>query len=133
MAHAGDTYTIPLGDAPRQWGEHRNPTNRRPVEGEGYIPIPKHCAEQFCVYNSNHIPSGMGYNLFIANSTDGFLHGVELLAQGSSRAGDIYAKQFSVRGNLKTLGDWYRQRNVGNNNSVRVTWQSDTEILLEII
>ena len=133
MAHTGDTYTVSLRPSHLNWGEYRNPTNRYIIPGEGYIPIPKNHAVRYGIYNSNHTQNGFGYNLFHASSSDGFLNDVTLLAQGCSTAGNIYAKQFSVQGNLQTIGDWYRNCNASPNDSVRVSWTSPTSILLEII
>lgn len=133
MANRGDAFTVTLKEAHLDWGEHRNPTNREPISGEGYIPIPRKYAVSYSIYNSNHNPIGWGYNLFRANSADGFLRNVTLLAQGSSCAGDIYAKQFSVQGDLQMIGAWYRSQNAQPNNVVRVAWQSPDTIMLEII
>ena len=132
-AQTGDTYTVQLKQSHLNWGEHRNPTNRDIIPGEGYIPIQKKIAVSFGIFNSNHAQSGLGYNLFHASSSDGFLNNVTLLAQGCSTAGDIYAKQFSVHGNLQTIGDWYRNCNASPSNLVRVSWTSPTSIFLEII
>ena len=133
MAKTGDTCTVPLKQAHLNWGEYRNPTNRDIIPGEGYIPIPKNYAVTFGIFNSNYSQNGFGYNLFHASSADGFLRNVTLLAQGSSTAGDVYAKQFSLQGNLQTIGDWYRNCNASLSNSVRVSWTSPTSILLEIV
>lgn len=133
MAQAGDTYTVSLKPPHLAWGEYRNPTNRDIVSGEGYIPIPRNYSIDYKVFNSNHTPSGLGCNLFYASSTDGFLNNVLLLAQGCSTAGDVYAKQFSVQGNLQMIGNWYKSCNATPNNSVRVTWVNPTTISLEII
>lgn len=133
MANRGDSFTVTLKEAHLDWGEHRNPTNREPIPGEGYIPIPRKYAVGYSIYNSNHNPIGWGYNLFKASSVDGFLENVTLLAQGSSYAGDVYAKQFSVQGNLQMIGAWYRSQNAMPGDSVRVAWQGTDTIMLEII
>lgn len=133
MAQAGDNYTVPLKEAHLNWGEHRNPTNREPVPGEGYIPIPRDRAEAFGIYNSNYAQTGPGYNEFRASSSDGCLQNVCLLAQGCSGAGDIYAKQFSVRGDLKAVGRWYANVQASAGNSVRVEFTSSTHIQLTIV
>lgn len=133
MAQTGDTYTVSLRRSHLNWGEYRNPTNRDIIPGESYIPIPKNYAVSFGIFNSNHTQNGFGYNLFHASSADGFLNNVTLLAQGCSAAGDIYAKQFSVQGNLQTVGDWYRNCNASPNDSVKVSWTSPTSVLLETI
>ena len=133
MAQAGDTYTVILKEAHLDWGEYRNPTNREPVSGEGYIPIPKKYAVKYNIFNSNSLKTGLGYNLFYASSVDGYLQNVELLAQGCSEAGDIYAKQFSVKNDLKAIGQWYRSCGATTSNSIKVTWISPNKILLEIL
>lgn len=133
MALAGNTYTEQLHPSHLGWGNHRYTNTRDIIYGEGYIHIPKPYARAFDIFNSNYSTTGLGYNLFHASSIDGFLNDVPLLAQGCSTAGDIYAKQFSVQGNLKIIGAWYASQNATTNNSVRVTWTSPTDILLEII
>ena len=133
MAQAGNTYTVKLKPSHLDWGEYRNPTNREPISGEGYIPIPKRYAVQYNIFNSNSNQIGLGYNLFRASSVDGFLQNVLLLAQGCSEAGDPYAKQFSVDNNLKLIGQWYKNGGATTKNSVRVTWVSSTDIVLEIV
>lgn len=133
MAKAGDSFTVTLMETHLDWGEYRNPTNREPISGEGYIPIPKEMARKYDIFNSNNSHTGFGYNLFTANSSDGFLNNVVLLAQGSSKAGDVYAKQFSVQDNLKLIGQWYTYMGATVGDKVKVTFTSSTEVLLEII
>ena len=133
MAKNGDSFIVSLSNAHLDWGEFRNPTNRDFIEGEGYIQIPRLYAKKFNIYNSNYSKTGLGYNEFYASSEDGLLKNVTLLAQGCKEAGDIYAKQFSVKGNLKVIGSWYQNMNATNNNSVKVTFTSPTNIILELI
>lgn len=133
MANTGDTYTVKLKKTYLDWGEYRRTHSRDVISGEGYIPIPKKYAQKFGVFNSNYMYVGLGYNVFIASSKDGFLNNVELLAQGSSSAGDQYAKQFSAKGNLQIIGQWYASQGATTDNYVKVTWVSPMEIILEII
>lgn len=133
MAQAGDVFIVSLGTAQLEWGTFRQPTNRNIISGEGYIAIPKNYARMYNIYNSNYQQTGLGYNLFYASTVDGFLENVLLLAQGCSSAGDIYAKQFSVQGDLKAIGSWYEHMGADNNSSVRVSFISPTRIMLEII
>lgn len=133
MAQTGNTYTVSLKVPHLNWGEYRTSGSRDIIHGEGYIPIPKKYAMQYNIYNSNHSPKGFGYNLFYASSVDGFLNKVILLAQGCSTAGDIYAKQFSVQGNLQIIGEWYKHCNASPDNSVKVSWTSPISVTLEII
>lgn len=132
MAECGNTYTVSLKPSHLDWGEYRHSTNRDFISGEGYIPIPRKFAVSFKIYNSNYSLNEFGVNLFYASSVDGFLKDVILLAQGSCSAGDIYAKQFSVQGNLRMIGSWYKSQNAGPDNSVKVTWIDKDKILLEI-
>lgn len=133
MAQAGDYFTVSLGDSQLEWGTFRNPTNRNAIEGEGYIAIPKKYAREYGIFNSNNQKTGLGYNLFYASTADGFLENVLLLAQGYSNAGDIYAKQFSVQGNLKAIGSWYEYMQADGGSSVKVLFTSPTNIMLEIV
>lgn len=128
----GDTYTVELKESHLAWGTYRNPTNREIVPGEGYVPIPFIYATKYKVFNSNSPNVGIGYNEFFATSYDGYLKNTILLAQGSKCAGDIYAKQFSVKGDLKVIGAWYRYCNARPGNRVTVTWLSPTNIMLKL-
>lgn len=133
MPKAGDSFTVALTKSQLNWGTYRNPTNRDNVEGEGYIAIPKDYAIAYKIYNSKNTDTGMGFNEFIAISKDGFINKEILLAQGNSKAGDPYAKNFAVKGDLKRLGEWFKHMNVTTLNKVKVTFTSTTEVLLEII
>lgn len=133
MAQRGNEYTVSLKLPHLNWGDYRNETNRDVIHDEGYIPIPRKYAKEFDIFNSNNLDTGLGYNLFYASSLDGFLNNVTLLAQGSQKKEDIYAKQFSVQGNLKMIGRWYQSQNATLEDSVRVRWTSPTEIILEIV
>lgn len=132
MPNAGNTYVIDLKPSHLGWGVYRYTDTRDIIYGEGYIPIPRSYAHEYSIYNSNHNPQGLGTNLFTASSTDGFLKNVTLLAQGCSTAGDEYAKQFSVRGDLQVIGRWYASQGATTDNKVRVTWTSPSNIELEI-
>ena len=103
------------------------------IEGEGYIAIPKSYAVRYNIFNSNNQQTGLGYNEFIASTADGFIQNEVLLAQGSNTAGDPYAKNFAVKGDLKRIGSWYANCGVTDDSSVRVTFTSPTNVLLEIV
>ena len=133
MPNAGNSFDVSLENAHLDWGSYRSPTNRAVISGEAYIAIPKAYAVSFGIFNSNNPKTGLGYNEFIASSKDGFLKDVILLAQGCSSAGDPYAKQFSVKGNLKMLGDWFTHCGATTNNRVKVTFTSSTSLILEVI
>ena len=77
--------------------------------------------------------TGLGYNEFIAMSSDGFINNEILLAQGNIEAGDPYAKNFAIKGNLKRIGAWFAYAGATAGSQVRITFTSPTEVLLEII
>lgn len=133
MPKRGDSFIVPIGNAQHDWGTYRNPTNRPLIEGEAYFAIPKKYAIEYEIYNSNNPQVGLGYNEFYVTSRDGFLENEILLAQGCSRAGDPYAKNFAIKGDLKRLGEWFEYVGATTENSIKVVFTSPTEILLEII
>ena len=130
MAIKGDTFTITLKQAHLEWGSFRHTTSRGVVYGEGYIPIPRSIAQKLNILNSNQDDIPIEYN---CNSTDGFLINTKLLAAGSSRAGDPYAKQFQGSGSLQVLGQWFEDIQAQVGNQVQVSWVSPTEITIQMI
>ena len=132
MAKAGDSYTVELKEAHLGWGTYRSPTNREPRDGEAYIPIPKEYAREYHLLNSNGTGGRdvLGENIFRCTSADGAFSGL-LRAQGSSFADSKYAKQFSVDKDLRALGRWFNTINAQVGDRISVTWESDTDIVLE--
>lgn len=131
MANFPYSYTVTLEKAHLEWGRHRYTNSRGIVYGEGYIAIPSPVARAQQLYNSNQTNGNvLGQNIFICDSSDGYLSNIELKAQGSHYAGDIYAKQFSAKGDLKVIGDWYNHMNCSVGDSVKVTWTSPTNIVI---
>lgn len=135
IAKAGDLYDIELKPSHIEWGEYRHTNTRDIRDNEGYIPIPKNKAIEYGILNSNGTKNKadvMGINLFKCVSADGYYKGI-LKAQGSSTAGDIYAKQFSGSGDLQAIGNWYKAVNAKVGDIVRVEWISPTEVVIEIL
>ena len=130
MPSRGDIYRVKLRKAHLEWGTHRYTSSRGIVYGEGYIQLPVKYARQFDIYNSNM--SGVNI-LYKCSSKDGFLKDTTLKAQGCSRAGEVYAKQFSAIGNLRIIGSWYQHVGAVVGGTVVVEWISSTEILVEYI
>lgn len=134
MAKAGDSYVVTLKKTHIEWGTHRYTGSRNQIYGEGYIPIPSSYAYRFDLLNSN----GTGYrdvlgkNIFNCRSVDGLYQGT-LRAQGCREAGDVYAKQFSGDGNLKSLGTWFSQIGAVVGDKIKVCWISPTDIEIELI
>ncbi len=133
MAKAGDNYTIALKEAHLNWGGHRNTSSRDYIAGEAYLPIPKKIAKAYGIVNSNATGGRdvYGQNIFSFHTSDNFLEG-NLKAQGSNSAGDIYAKQFSVKGDLKPLGTWYEHIGATIGTQISVEWISPEEIVLSV-
>lgn len=117
MPRAGDTFTVTLKPSHLGWGTYRYTNTRDPIYGEGYIKIPRQYAERFDIFNDNHPTANSRYHCVAVN---GDYSGI-LLAQGCSSAGDVYAKQFAEKGNLKGIGDWYRSVGAQVGGEVRVT------------
>ena len=132
MASTGDSYIIILRPSHLAWGTHRYTNTREHIYGEGYIPIPKEKAMCFNVLNSNGTGGTdiLGKNIFNCTSADGLFQGI-LKAQGNSEANNIYAKQFSVNGDLKALGKWFRQVGASTGDRIKVTWTSPYDIEIE--
>ncbi|MHC1717226.1 MAG: hypothetical protein AB9883_01005 [Acidaminococcaceae bacterium] len=131
MAIAGDHFTVTLSETHLDWGRVRNATNRVPIQGEGFIPIPRHIARRIGLFNGNHTcrQNQLGINLFNCRSADGFFAG-QLKSQGGSYKGDIFAKNFAGNRDLKALGRWYVQCNARPGDTVEVTWTTPTDITI---
>lgn len=106
------TYKVKLKKAHLEWGTHRYTSSRGKVYGEGYIPIPAKISRALNLFNSNGTGGEdcTGKNIFKCTSKDGSFSCM-LKAQGCSKAGNPYAKQFSAKNNLKALGNWYAEIN----------------------
>jgi len=126
MPNTGDTFTTILKQAHLEWGSHRHTNSRGVVFGEGYLQIPTVIARSLNITNSNS-PNN---NMYICNSSDGFLQNVRIKATGCSNAGNIFAKQFHGSGNLQLLGDWFNHINAQINDQIQIDFINQTEILL---
>ena len=110
MPQNGDSYTVKLLGIHLDWGNipDRRTTSRPEIDGEAYIPIPIEYARRFHIYNSNKNGANTLYNVTCLNGQQ--ISG-QFLAQGCISAGDEFAKNFSVQGDLKALGAWFRSVN----------------------
>lgn len=136
MPISGDFYEVEIKDVHMNWGTKRTTKNRNALAGEGYIPIPNKKAQQIDIRNSNALKNTqpktreqLGVNLFNCYDKDGFV-GI-LKAQGSSRKGYTYPKQFSAFKDLKVIGTWFQKNKVVAGDKIRVSWTSPTEIFIE--
>lgn len=131
MPQAGDSFsvTLPLGAC--NWGDNppRKTTNRNIRSGEAYIPIPRNEAQCLAIFNSNQQNANTTYT---AVSSTGQAIG-ELKAEGCTKAGDVYAKQFAGDGNLQVVGQWFHSIGAQAGGTVRVTFTSPTTMELEYI
>ena len=134
MADRGNSNEVKVRDAHLGWGTHRHTNSRERRPGEAYIKIPTEYARRFQLLNQNgtNHQDILGKNLFNCTSKDGSYLG-QLKAQGCNFGGDIYAKQFSEKGNLKALGTWYEEVGASAGDTIQVTFTSDTDICIELI
>ena len=130
MPQAGDSFVVKVLQVHLGWGAPpgRISRSRQTRTGEGYIKIPRKYAKAFNIFNSNYSASNHLYNVTCINGQQ--IKG-KLLAQGCSNAGDIYAKQFSVQGNLREIGAWYKSVNAQVGGRVRVTFTSPTDLSIQ--
>lgn len=129
MPNNGDTFVVELRDIHLGWGNipERKTTSRQEVDGEAYIPIPLEYAKKYKIYMSNKNGANTLYDVTCLNGTQ--LTG-QFLAQGCSSKGDEYAKNFSVKGNLKELGNWFQSVNACPGGHVEVTFTSSTSLTI---
>jgi hypothetical protein len=133
MAKAGDYYITTLRPSHLDWGEYRNTLSRDSIPGEAYLAIPIGDAKRLQLFNGNGTSRQdiLGKNIFRFRTADGYLNGF-LRAQGSSSAGSIYAKQFSVDKNLKELGTWFDHISAIEGTQIKVEWTSPYDVVLSV-
>jgi len=132
MPRSGDYYEVEIKAPHLGWGDYRYTDTRPTIYGEGYIKIPAREAKSLGIYNSNLQGDILGVNIFNCSSSDGIYRG-QLKAQGSSRSGEIYAKQFAENGYLQGIGRWYKDCGATIGDYVRVEWLSETDIIITLI
>lgn len=126
MPNIGDNFTITLGEAHLKWGTHRYTSSRTKRKGEGYLPIPREYAVAMNITMSNH-PAN---NTYSCSSADGILQNAIVKAQGNSKKGDIYAKQFAGKKKLRMLGNWFTQTGAVVGDKIKIEFTSPTSILV---
>jgi hypothetical protein len=126
MPKTGDSFIVTLGPSHLGWGRYRHTKSRPQISGEGFLPIPARYAKAMNITNSN----GVDNTLYNCNSSDGNLKNVTLLAQGGSKAGYKYAKNFAGKGNLKLLGTWFTSIGAKIGDKIEIKFTSPTDILL---
>lgn len=124
MPKAGQSYIVTLKQAHINWGTHRHTRTRPRRPDEGYLQIPAFVAYAFDIKNNYG-----GNPLYNANTSDGVLQNVTLLASGKQSKPD-YAKQFQSKGDLQILGRWIKSGGTVVGDQILVEFITPTEILL---
>lgn len=127
MPKAGNTFTVVLKKTHVKWGEHRNTNSRKRRRNEGYIPIPANYARGYYITNLHETKQS---NVYLVNTSDGFLTNEKLKASGCSKKGDKYAKNLHGNNDLTLLGNWFERTNTNPGDKIEVKFVSPTEILL---
>lgn len=130
MPKINDTYKITLKPSHLGWGHYRHTNSRRKRKGEAYVHIPRNKAIKYNIYNSNNSKANVIYK---CNSSDGFLKNVDIRASGSSKKGNVYAKQFQGSGNLKLFGFWFKHIKACVGDIVVVKFTSSTSFTIKLI
>ena len=119
MPKKNNSYIVELKEPHlKDWGTHRYTNTREKRDNESYIPIPKYKAKEYNILNSNQSKENTVYKAKFKNTNIE----VEVLASGSSTSGDIYAKQFHGKGNLKALTPGYNVLGVKVGDKIKITF-----------
>ena len=125
MAKSGDYYIVEVLEPHANWGTYRNPTNRKPIDGETYVKIPAKYARQFKIERETK---------YIAYFENNF-PAMEIKASGNGpfENGIQYAKQFEGigKGACKAFTPWYRECDIQVGDNIKVEFLSPTEILFK--
>tara|TARA_R110001606_G_scaffold393429_1_gene563330 strand:+ start:853 stop:1245 length:393 start_codon:yes stop_codon:yes gene_type:complete len=130
MPNTNDSFITTLKKAHLEWGTHRHTNTRGIVYGEGYLQIPISEARRLDIYNSNQIG---GNTVYTCQSTDGYFNNELLKSSGCIVKGNVYAKQFHGKGNLKSIGSWFNSVNAQIGDRVEITWTSPTDMIIRKI
>lgn len=123
MPNAGDSFSVILKEAHLRWGTHRYTNSRDRINGESYIQIPVREAKRLDIKRGE---------IFECKSVDGlFCH--PLKASGCAKKGSLLPKQFHSCNGLKILGNWYRDIGAKIGDTIRITWVSKKNIMIEKI
>jgi len=130
MPKENDYYIIKLKESHlKDWGTHRYTNTRERIDSESYIPIPKAKAEKYNILNNNQSKKN---TIYTAKFKDTDVE-IEVLASGSSKAGDKYAKQFHGKGNLKALSPGYEALGVQVGDEIKITFIDEKTFEVEKI
>ncbi|WP_298151467.1 hypothetical protein [Flavobacterium sp.] len=127
MPTAGNFYIATLKKTHLGWGIHRRTKTRTARQNEGFLPIPSKYSIAFNITNFHNQQQSATYHF---STSDGFIKNKLLLASGNKVRGDIFAKNFHGKGDLKLLGYWFQHINAKIGDHIKVEFLSSTEILL---
>lgn len=123
MANKEDYYIVEVLEAHMNWGTHRNPTHRAPIEGESYVKIPSRYARQFEIIRETQ------YTAHFANGMSPIK--IKASGNGPSENGVQYAKQFEGvgLGACKAFTPWYIKSGIQVGDKIKVKFISSVDIL----
>ena len=128
MPKKNDSYIIKLKESHlKNWGTHRYTNTRGKINNESYIPILVSKAKEYNILNSNQSEHNIIYTAKFKNTDIS----VEVLASGSTKAGDKYAKQFHGKGNLKALTPEYETLGVKVGDEIKITFIDEKNFEIE--
>ncbi len=128
MPKKHDSYIVELKESHlKNWGTHRYTNTREKRDSESYIPIPMSKAKEYNILNSNQSEDNIIYTAKFKNTDIS----VEVLASGSTKAGNKYAKQFHGKGNLKALTPGYEALGVQVKDKIKVTFVNEKTLEVE--
>jgi len=130
MPKKNDSYIVELKESHlKNWGTHRYTNTREKIDSESYIPIPISKAKEYNILNSNQSEENTIYTAKFKNTDIS----VKVLASGSSKGGDEYAKQFHGKGNLKALTPGYEALGVQVGDEIKITFIDEKTFEVEKI
>lgn len=123
MPSAGDRYVVDVKPSHIDWGEYRNPTNRKPIKGETYVKIPAQYARKYNIRRGD---------VFIAHFSNGYpSFQIKASGNGPYDMGIQYAKQFEGigKGACKAFTPWYESCGIEVGDYVEVEFISSDEVI----
>lgn len=129
MPKKGDKFT---SHSYQRWGEpepvgKRSSESRNTVLKESYLHIPQSAAKKYGIFNSNKAGAQTNYDAY---DKDGNKIAT-LKAQGDTKSGEVYAKQFSGSGNLKAMFPWLSKNKITDDDELEIEFLSEHSIKVE--
>ena len=116
-------YTVEVKPSHADWGQYRNPTNRKFIANESYVKIPADAAREFNVKRENQ------YNAYFEDGSAP----IRIKASGNGPVfnGVQLAKQFEGvgRGACKAFTPWYKEHNIQPGDYISIEFINDEDIM----